>query len=118
MIGLTSVALSAMAVVTGIDNQLGQGACNYIGYQYGVYKADADPAGNYHSLPQACRIANGLGVCVLLATISMFIAVGLRNYSPLIVDSETSQTKAFKPVEDFECGVADSQVVGREGSAC
>lgn len=73
-----------MAVLTGIDNQLAQGACNYIGYRSGVYKADADPADNYPNLPQACRIANGLGVCVMLATISMFVAVGLRNYSPAI----------------------------------
>ena len=106
---MTSVALSAMAVVTGIDTKLGQGACNYIGYKYGVYKADADPAENYPSLPQACRIANGLGVCVLLATISMFIAVGLRNYSPLIVDSSASKL----PMEDFEGGVTDKLEVSQ-----
>jgi hypothetical protein len=81
MVGLSSVALSAAAVLTGINYQLGQGACFSIGNR------DADPEVNYSSLPQACRIANGLGVCVMLATISMFVAVGLRNYSPAIIAS-------------------------------
>ena len=82
MVGLSSVALSAAAVLTGIDYQLGQGACYSIGYR------GADSEVDYSSLPQACRIANGLGVCVMLATISIFVAVGLRNYSPAIFASK------------------------------
>ena len=77
MIGLTSIALSAAAVVTGINYQLGQGSCYYSEYN----KADFTEK-DYPGLPLACRIANGLGVCVLLAATSVFIAVGLRNYTP------------------------------------
>jgi hypothetical protein len=76
MIGLTSIALSAAAVVTGINYQLGQGSCYYSGYN----KADFIEK-EYAGLPLACQIANGLGVCVLLAATSVFIAVGLRNYT-------------------------------------
>ena len=105
------MALSAMAVLTGIANQLAQGACNYIGYRYGAYKADADPADNYPTLPQACRIANGLGVCVMLATISMFVAVGLRNYSPAIIASTDKSEVAPVIVVPAEDKLEDYQVV-------
>ena len=93
MIGLTSIALSAAAVVTGVNYQLGQGACYYNRANF----AEKD----YASLPQACRIANGLGLCALLATVSVFIAVGLRNYSPDLLSKapavvEKNNTKIAK----------------------
>lgn len=87
MIGLTSIALSAAAVVTGINHQLGQGSCYYSGYN----KADFTEK-EYAGLPLACQIANGLGVCVLLAATSVFIAVGLRNYTPDLINKAIDAT--------------------------
>ena len=81
--------------MTGINYQLGQGSCYYSGYN----KADFTEK-VYPGLPLACRIANGLGVCVLLAATSVFIAVGLRNYTPDFInkarDATTDNMKVSK----------------------
>jgi len=80
--GLTAFGLTVVAILTGINSQLGQGACAYVITTTYNYKADVNPAENYGSLPTACKIANGMGICVLLAEVFVFIAVSNRPAPP------------------------------------
>jgi hypothetical protein len=67
--GLFTFFMAAMAVETGImeiSTELGCG--------YDVTHADMNPAKHYHKLQSGCKVANGLGVMVILTCIFAFYA--------------------------------------------
>mmetsp|Transcript_32442 Transcript_32442/g.46781 ORF Transcript_32442/g.46781 Transcript_32442/m.46781 type:complete len:495 (+) Transcript_32442:26-1510(+) len=108
-IGLTAFGLTTVAILTGINNSLGQGACAYVITTSYTYKADVNPAENYGSLPKACKIANGMGICVLLAAVCVFIAVSNRpasSPSAITADKETNAFQVVKSKEEVDLAVA------------
>jgi len=42
-------------------------------------KADYNPATNYHNIPGGCKIANGMGIAVLVSVLLTIAAVIARN---------------------------------------
>ena len=44
-------------------------------------KADYNPATNYHNIPGGCKIANGMGIAVLVSVLLTIAAVVARNQS-------------------------------------
>jgi len=42
-------------------------------------KADYNPAINYHNIPGGCKIANGMGIAVLVSVLLTIAAVVVRN---------------------------------------
>lgn len=74
MLGLIAFGVTMVAVETGIMNATGNGACNYSTYD-GQQGIDSNPADNYPDIPYKCRIVNGLGITVLIATIFVYVAV-------------------------------------------
>ena len=78
-IGMTAFGLTLVTIVSGIMDELGEGACDYVTST--IYNTDYNPAQNYNMLPDACRIANGLGIVVTFGTVLTFITVLNRNTS-------------------------------------
>jgi len=74
-LGVTGVALTAAAILTGVMDYLPQGACSYNNMDSPF--VDYNPAKNYYALPTACKLANGLGVATVVAV--MFLGVALMN---------------------------------------
>lgn len=100
-IGLTAFGLTVVAILTGINNELGQGACSYVITTSYTYKADVNPAENCGSLPIACKIANGMGICVLLAAVCVFIAVSNRPAaSPTTTTTPAKEAHPFQVVSE------------------
>jgi hypothetical protein len=85
--GLISLALSVAAVVTGVVNRLPDGTCYYTP-DPGVYIPDPNPADLYKYLPNACKVANGLGISVIFAAGMLLAAVNLRRREPPGADDE------------------------------
>ena len=60
-IGTFALFAATFAVETGIME-----LATELGCSYDVTSADWNPAENYHKLPDGCRLANGIGVMVLI----------------------------------------------------
>jgi hypothetical protein len=75
-LGLSCFAFTVAACVTGIMEQIGRGGCSYIGVD--LTEVEDNPAKNYHSMPDACKIANGLGVVMVIASTTAVLAVASR----------------------------------------
>jgi hypothetical protein len=71
--GVISVSFTAVTILSGIQNHLvgprGNNGTTFIGYcGFNVGGNSNDyPASYYGRIPEACRIAYGLGVCVMLS---------------------------------------------------
>eukprot|EP01038_Epipyxis_sp_PR26KG_P015376 gene15376-20729_t len=78
-IGMISYGLSAIAVVTGIINQLPTSSCYYNISSGESYSKDTNPADHYVEIPLSCRIANGLGLTVTATAILVALTVVTRN---------------------------------------
>jgi cytochrome b ascorbate-dependent protein 3 len=63
-VGIISIFISAFAVFTGIQEK-----STFLGCTYVVTSADVNPASNYHNLPEGCRLANSIGIVVLVSVI-------------------------------------------------
>lgn len=77
ILGASSIGLSLAAVLTGIMDQLPQGSCNYTNYNNPFI--DSNPAQNYGYLPDACKIAFGLGVAAVTGGIFTSVVVFNRH---------------------------------------
>jgi hypothetical protein len=75
-LGLACLFLTAMCVLTGVMDQLPQGLCNATS---SVHIADA--AASYPHTPDSCRVANGLSMVTLIATVLGFFIVMYRGDS-------------------------------------
>ena len=85
VIGGSAFNLTVAAILTGITDYLPWTACNYL--TNGVtYNGDSNPAQNYGMIPDACQIANGLGVTVFITAILVAFTSAIRakysNVSP------------------------------------
>ena len=72
-IGLTAFGLTLVTIISGIMDQLVEGSCFY------TNQSVNNPIRNYPNLPDACKIANGLGIVVTITTILVFITVLIRH---------------------------------------
>jgi hypothetical protein len=59
--GIFSLFLSTIAVLTGITEK-----STFLGCGYPAHSADWNPATRYHNLPDGCKLANGIGIMVLV----------------------------------------------------
>jgi cytochrome b-561 len=66
-VGMAAFGLTSMAILTGINNQLPYGSCGY----------DSNKDG-YGNLPDACKLANGMGIAVILSSLCVVGASTLR----------------------------------------
>lgn len=69
-LGSAALAISALAVESGIMELFTELGCSY-----SVTSPDLDPASNYHKLHAGCKIANGVGVLVALSVVLTFFAL-------------------------------------------
>jgi hypothetical protein len=77
VLSLTVFAFTVSTVVTGIMDHMGRSGCNYVGIK--ITAVEENPASNYNSIPGACKVANGLGMVVMISSITAMIAVSLRK---------------------------------------
>lgn len=81
ILGLATVVCTAIAVLTGVMDQLPNGTCFYTGVVPGAtYEPDLNPAGHFNWLPDACKIANGVGISVTVSLLLLGIAVHNRHH--------------------------------------
>lgn len=73
-VGLTALGLTMLAIETGVMGLLGGGRCYYSTYD-GSNGRDTNPAANYEDLPEECKVGNGLGITVILATLFVYASV-------------------------------------------
>jgi cytochrome b-561 len=84
--GVATFASTAITIVSGIMNYTNKYAnsCQYV--QHGdwkyIAKVETDPARHYNWLPNACKIANGLGIAVIVTVFAIVYAVSLRTPFP------------------------------------
>jgi len=76
-IGMAAFVMTAISIVSGIQLFL-SGACSSYDLR-GQYEADMNPADNYPHMYDTCKIGNGLGVTIVLATLFTALAVLNRN---------------------------------------
>jgi hypothetical protein len=81
MIGLASLGVTTMSILTGIAEKLPASACFYIpSDEFKPFlEPDNDPAENYQYLPSSCKIANGLGITTLFSCLCVFVIVSYRT---------------------------------------
>lgn len=84
-IGMASIRLAVLSIVTGVMDQLGQGTCNYIYDNVASTAIDSNPADNYPHYPIACRLANGLAIIVCITAIFMTLSTYLRTFQNISV---------------------------------
>jgi hypothetical protein len=68
-ITMISFCLTGVTILTGISNQLGQSGCSY------ATTSVSGKEGHYDHLSSACRIANGLGIMCIIASICTVIVI-------------------------------------------
>ena len=76
-IGQIALFLTALTVLTGINDQLSSSACYYVDVT--LLGPDINPASNYYAMPDACKIANTMGVLVSISTAVAFVAMYYRK---------------------------------------
>ena len=82
IIGSSALVLTTGAILTGIMDYLPYGACFYIlSSQQLQEEKDTDPAENYAYLPDACKIANGLGIVVVVSCMFGIISIISRAFA-------------------------------------
>ena len=69
----------AMAIATGVVDQLPQGTCRYIGLP-DVTSAYKYPDENYESLPDSCKISFGMIVLVIGGGLTAALLVSIRPH--------------------------------------
>lgn len=74
-IGLMALWMTTMSVLTGIMDQI---SC-YVSLPPGAQ--DYDPAMYYTDLSESCKVANGLGVVVMVSTILVYLGITYRGDS-------------------------------------
>jgi hypothetical protein len=98
-LSLAAFGLSALTIVSGIVNYLPSSACNYVPTK-SFHQVQNDPARQYNWLPNACKIANGLGLSVLFTAIAVFYAVSVRV--PYTTEEEHGVVEREKKVAEVE----------------
>lgn len=81
MIGLASLGVTTMSILTGISQKLPASACFYISNDnfQPFLEPDNDPAENYQYLPSSCKIVNGLGISILFSCLCILVIVSYRT---------------------------------------
>jgi hypothetical protein len=69
-IGVMAFFFGAMAALSGISEK-----CTFLNCSYSVTSTDSHFGQNYHLLPAGCRLANGIGMMVLLTVLTMAYAL-------------------------------------------
>lgn len=78
-LGLIALLLTALAILTGISNQLGRATCAYVD--------EGGAESGYSSMPDSCKIANGLGISVIIASIlAVFAAIHRKPSTGKVID--------------------------------
>jgi hypothetical protein len=93
-IGCVSFILSVGTIHTGIAEHLGKTSCYYLMDNMMTYnEKDVDPSVNYKYLPNSCKIANWLGICLAVATILCITSVSLRKSFPTPIKTNNNEIK-------------------------
>ena len=113
VIGLAALSLCVIAIATGINNELGQGQCWYVPAATTPF-VDINPAQNYMKMPNACKLANGLGVVVFLSFWFIGLSVYIRNHHMNKVELPTVKSvddhdvsEKFKSEADYDFKVSN-----------
>ena len=79
--GVASLWLMAMAIATGVMDQLPQGSCYYLtaDAMSSLYKS---PVSHYSKIPDSCKIANGMVVMVIIGGLITIYVVTIRKSHP------------------------------------
>ena len=77
MMGEMAMYLTVGSILTGIMNQFGQNGCNYIGIT--LTSHDVNPSAYFFALPEACKIANGMGILVVLTAMAAMLSTYYRK---------------------------------------
>jgi cytochrome b-561 len=94
VLGMTAFGFTVLSICTGIMDQTGRSGCSYVNVL--ITTVEKTPALNYPSIPNQCKIANGLGIAVPLCAAAVMLTVYLRE--PALVD-KTVAPKSDSPVE-------------------
>ena len=78
IIGSSALAISAGAILTGIMDYKPYGTCFYILSDPTISTKDTDSAENYEYLPDSCKIAHGLGILVVIASMFGIASIVVR----------------------------------------
>jgi hypothetical protein len=82
VLGMTAFGFTVLSICTGIMDQTGRSGCSYVDVL--ITAVEKNPALNYPSIPNQCKIANGLGIAVPLCAAAAMLAAYLRV--PLIMN--------------------------------
>lgn len=101
---IITLFLTAAAIVTGIVDKLGWHGCNYVNTDYS--DNDLDPARRFYAMPGYCKVAYGLGVAVVFATVFAILAAtydgfDVNSYKPSteIVSTDAANASELSKVE-------------------
>lgn len=92
-LGSTAFGLTVLAICLGIMSQFSRSGC--------YYTETTNNQANYNNLPQACKIANGLGIAVIATGIVVITTVSVRLHllareEVIVVEDRTDKVIAFK----------------------
>lgn len=99
MMGLTALGLTLTAIETGIMDLFGSNGCFYDTYN-GANGRDVNPGSNYQDLPYECKLGNGLGITVLLATLFVYVSVFDRMSAVKIQAPTMTSPYSLQAVKD------------------
>lgn len=83
-LGHIALFLTLIAVITGIMEQFGTTGCYYVGVT--LTQPDINPAYYYFTLPDACKIGNGMGIFATMAAIAAILSIHYRS-NPITEES-------------------------------
>jgi hypothetical protein len=72
LLGGSAFVVVAVAACTGIMDQLGRSGCAYV-------PSSQSAMADYSALPSGCKIANALGVVLMMATVGTMVVVTVRT---------------------------------------
>ena len=99
--------LSSLAIATGISDQLNQSACLPRSSEVDV---DYTLLNVYPGIPVSCRVANGLGISVMLATLSIWLLLRYRG----IADGRKPMVAELAPLNDAQRGARTHSYIAEQ----
>ena len=83
IVGLTTLFLSTIAILTGITQQLGQTSCYYKQLNF------SNSTSQHHDdIPEGCQVANVMGLSIVITTMALFLAVAARKIYTILGSSD------------------------------
>jgi len=80
-----ALMMSVVTILSGIVQYQGLSGCYNTSYLYSLSSQDVNPALHYATLPNGCKVSNGLGVVVVLAFLSVIPAHALGYVLPMVM---------------------------------